>query len=135
MRGAEGTEEVRLRQERAEPHFWGKSGVRFRLTGTDLEAIMPCEISQSLKDRHWRTPLVRDGEHSHSQSWKELLGAGAGERKWGVRVSWVEVQFGMMKTLWRWTEVAGAEQGIYLLPLKRASWYQLYVHYTTIQKK
>ena len=41
------------------------------------------EISQSLKDRYWRTPLVRDGEHSDSQRWKELLGAGAGVGEWG----------------------------------------------------
>ena len=28
----------------------------------------------------------------------------------GVRVSWVEVQFGMTMKLCRWMEVAGAEQ-------------------------
>ena len=44
----------------------GEKWVRSRLMGTDLEVTVPHEISQSLKDRYWRTPLVREREHSNS---------------------------------------------------------------------
>ena len=36
------------------------------------------EISQSLKHRYWRTPLMTDGEQSDSEGWEEQWVPGLG---------------------------------------------------------
>ena len=78
MRGAQGTEEAQVRQDRAEQLLWGKSGSGPASRGQTLRPLCYVKQSQSLKDRYWRTPLMTDGEQPDSEGWEEQWVPGLG---------------------------------------------------------